>query len=111
MKKILAFLRICFSVPAFAHTDNLKSKIGLLAICLLASFRVFAGDSAQCGFITDNDYRALCRAEAEMKSDQCGFISNTDLRAFCRGVSKKDSGQCGSIGDNNMRAMCRALSV
>ena len=45
-------------------------------------------DSSQCGFITDNDYRALCKVVADMNSDQCGFIS-----------------------DNNMRSMCRALSV
>ena len=89
----------------------MKSNNCLLAICLLTSFSVCAGDSSQCGFITDNDYRALCRAVADMKSDQCGFISNGDLRAFCRGVSKKDASQCGFIGDNNMRSMCRALSV
>jgi hypothetical protein len=89
----------------------MKSKLGLLAFSLLTSLSVSAGDSSQCGFISDNDYRALCRALAEHKADQCGFISNGDLRAFCRAVSMKDSSQCGFISDNNMRAMCRALSV
>jgi hypothetical protein len=81
-----------------------------MALFVSAFAPVHAQNSSQCGFIQDNDQRAMCRALAERNSSQCGFIQNNDLRAMCRAQVDRNPSQCGFIQNSDMRSTCRALS-
>ena len=83
----------------------------LIGLWLLGAQPSFAQDPSQCGFISESNYRSLCRALAEKNSSQCGFISESILRSMCRAIVEKDSSQCGFINNNDQRSMCRALTV
>lgn len=71
------------------------------SLCTLA-------DSSQCGFITNSDQRAYCRATSGDGESQCGFVQNDDLRALCKAEAGGRQSECGFIRDENMRALCRA---
>lgn len=79
-----------------------------LAIIVLSYPFVVLADSSQCGFITDADQRAYCRATSGDGESQCGFIQNADLRALCRAEASGRQSECGFIRDDNKRALCRA---
>lgn len=83
----------------------------LISLFLYGNQHAYAQDSSQCGFITENNYRSLCRALADKNVSQCGFITESNLRSMCRAIVDKDSSQCGFINNNDQRAMCRALTV
>jgi hypothetical protein len=61
-------------------------KLILALMCLLAALpgSLAHAASAQCGFITDPDLQARCRAESGGGSAQCGFIRDSDMAAACR---------------------------
>lgn len=81
-----------------------------MAMFVSAFAPVHAQSSSQCGFIQNNDQRAMCRALAERKSSQCGFIQNNDQRALCRALVDRNPSQCGFIQNADFRSTCRALS-
>lgn len=83
----------------------------LIGLFLCGTQQVYAQDSSQCGFITEINYRSLCRALADKNASQCGFITESNLRSMCRAIVDKDSSQCGFINNNDQRAMCRALTL
>lgn len=90
----------------------MKKRIlaGLTLATALWALSAWAQNSANCGFISDNDERNMCRALAERQSSYCGFISDNDKRNHCRAQAERNPSYCGFISDNNKRNMCRALA-
>lgn len=84
------------------------NRLAHLSIIVLAYPLVVLADSSQCGFITDSDQRAYCRATSGDGESHCGFIQNDDLRALCRAEASGRQSECGFIRDDNKRALCRA---
>jgi hypothetical protein len=89
---------------------GLTALMGLLVgVLLLGRPLPSMADSSQCGFISDSDQRAYCRATSgKGSSSQCGFIRDKDLRSLCRAETGRGVAQCGFIGDADKRALCRA---
>ncbi len=66
----------------------LALMFALMFALMLASGSVHA-QSSQCGFITDPDLQAMCRAQTGSGASQCGFIRNPDMQAACRAQTAK----------------------
>lgn len=84
------------------------TRLATLSILLFGYSLSTLADSSQCGFITNSDQRAYCRATSGDGDSQCGFIQNDDLRALCRAEASGRQSECGFIRDDNKRALCRA---
>ena len=80
----------------------------ILAVLLATVHLHSLADSSQCGFITDADLRAYCRATSGDGPSQCGFIRDQDLRALCMAEAGREPSQCGFIKNSDQRALCRA---
>ena len=87
----------------------MEMKLSLvLSFLQILIINIAYADSNQCGFISDSDQRAYCRAISGGGQNQCGFIVDSDLRSLCRAESGGGKSQCGFISDPDKRALCMA---